>query len=407
MPLFEPMSLPSGAALKNRIVKSAMSECMATSDGGPSGGLVRMYQRWADGGTSLLITGNVMVDPSAIGEQGNVIVEDERHLEGLKGWARAASGNDTQVWMQINHPGRQSPRHVSPSPVAPSAVAVKMGGAFALPRALEHHEILALIERFATTASVAQKAGFHGVQIHAAHGYLVSQFLSPLTNLRADQWGGDLANRMRFLIEIVRAVRSRVGPTFSVGVKLNSADFQRGGFDTGESIRVAQALEAEGIDMLEISGGSYEATAMWGSASESTRKREAYFLEYAEQIRQHVALPLLVTGGFRSLNGMEDALASGAVDFVGLARPLAVEPDLPARFAAGTADHALEIGLRTGIKTLDTVALSAWYGRQLNRMGHGQSPNPNLWRVAAVFSYLTDRRQWLPQQALDGGQPGL
>jgi 2,4-dienoyl-CoA reductase-like NADH-dependent reductase (Old Yellow Enzyme family) len=367
-----------------------MSEQLADAKGAPGEGLVRLYQRWATGGPGLLISGNVMLDARRCGEAGNVVVEDATHADALRRWASAATSQGAQFWMQINHPGRQAPRNIDPHPVAPSAVPMKIGGgAFARPRALEPAEIEDIIARFARTAAVAKQTGFTGVQIHAAHGYLISQFLSPLTNLREDAWGGDAPRRRRFLLEIVTAVRAAVGPGFAVSVKLNSADFQRGGFDEDESMAVVSALDQAGLDLLEISGGTYERTEMFDNGGRaSTQQREAYFLEYAEKVRATTALPLMLTGGFRSRAGMDAALASGAVDVVGLARPLAVEPDLPNRLLADASTRALSIRLDTPSKLLDAAIGGAWHQYQLQRMADGEAPDPKLGRTRALWRYV-------------------
>jgi 2,4-dienoyl-CoA reductase-like NADH-dependent reductase (Old Yellow Enzyme family) len=383
-----PLALASGQVLRNRLIKAAMSEILAEPDsGGPSEALVRLYERWGKSGAAALITGNVMIDPDATGEPWQVVVEDDRHLPMLRRWAEAGQAHGAQLWMQINHAGRQSPRRLSRDPVAPSAVAMRgFFGAFKKPRALEPAEIERVIARFATTAAIAHRAGFAGVQIHAAHGYLISQFLSPLTNLRDDAWGGDAARRRRFLLEVVRAVRAATSPSFALAVKLNSADFQRGGFEVGEAKEVALALEAEGIDLLEISGGTYERPAMTGSAHAkdedkaraSTAAREAYFLEYATLLRAATRLPLMLTGGLRSAAAMAQAISSGAVDVIGLARPMAYQPELPAQLLDGSAEAAAPISFGTGIKKLDALAGLSWYQHQMERLSKGQEPDPTL-----------------------------
>ncbi|HET9989164.1 MAG TPA: hypothetical protein VFQ65_11600, partial [Kofleriaceae bacterium] len=251
-----PLTLRSGATLPNRLAKAAMSEVLGDATGAPTDALVRLYERWGRSGAGLLITGNVMVDRGGMGEPNNVVIVDDRDLARLRAWATAGQAHGARLWMQLNHAGRQSPRTLTPVPVAPSAIPMKgFFGVFAKPRALEAHEIEALIARFAAAAVVARDAGFAGVQIHAAHGYLISQFLSSRTNRRDDAWGGDAARRSRFLLEIVRAIRAAVGPAFPIGVKLNSADFQRGGFTEEESLEVIRLLDAEGVDLLEVSGG--------------------------------------------------------------------------------------------------------------------------------------------------------
>jgi 2,4-dienoyl-CoA reductase-like NADH-dependent reductase (Old Yellow Enzyme family) len=276
--------------------------------------------------------------------------------------------------------------------VSPSDVAVRgFGGAFARPRALAADEIEAIVARFATAAAVAQRAGFAGVQVHGAHGYLVSQFLSPRINRRDDAWGGDAERRARFLLAIVRAIRAAVGPRFPVGVKLNSADFQRGGFTIEESMAVARALEATGVDLLEISGGNYESPAMAGSGElpaeqrDTSREREAYFLDYARRIRAVTKLPLLLTGGMRTRATMERVLGEGAVDVIGLARPLTHAPELPRALLDGSADAAPVVRVRSAIRRIDDALQVFWFQEQIHRMGRGLDPDERLSRYGALW----------------------
>lgn len=379
--LSDPLPLRRGAPLPNRIMKSAMSEILGTPTHGPGPGLPTLYRTWAEGGLGLSVTGNVMIDRTALGEPGNVVVEDDRDLPALTAWADAGKAGGGHVWMQINHPGKQSPTFLSKAPVAPSAVPLGHGleRAFATPRALEDHEIEDLIARFGRTAGIAKQAGFTGVQIHGAHGYLVSQFLSPHHNRRTDRWGGSLENRAAFAMGVYRAMRDSVGDDFPVSIKINSADFQKGGFTEEESIEVIAALVDAGMDLIEISGGTYEAPAMTG-ARQSTREREAYFLSFAEALRARVDVPLAVTGGFRTAAGMQDAIASGAVDMVGLARALALDPDLPRRVLAGEDFKSPVRRLSTGIKAVDKMTMLdvTWYENQLARMAAGKRPKPGL-----------------------------
>ncbi|MPY80579.1 MAG: NADH:flavin oxidoreductase [Actinophytocola sp.] len=392
--LTEPFTLPCGVTLPNRIAKSALSEGLGDKRNSPTPRLRRLYERWSTSGAGLLITGNVMVDHRAIGEPGNVVVADDSDSTLLSQWAAAATASGAHAWVQINHPGRQVPRTLSSQPVAPSAIGVDLpGGTFATPRALEHHEIADIVRRFAATAKTVVAAGFSGVQIHAAHGYLISQFLSPLSNHRTDDWGGTPEKRRRFLLEIVREVRAAIGDDVLLAVKLNSADFQRGGMTEDESLGVVLDLADAGIDLLEISGGTYESAAMMGLPSEpvkeSTRHREAYFLEYAEKVRVAApSLPLMLTGGFRTAEGMASAVTSGAVDVVGLGRPLALEPDLPARLLSG-AVAASDVRPRTlGIRKLDSAAELMWYTIQLWRMGDGKDPAPHRHPLRNLLQYV-------------------
>jgi 2,4-dienoyl-CoA reductase-like NADH-dependent reductase (Old Yellow Enzyme family) len=387
-----PFALPNGTVLDNRLVKAALSEQLGTLRNAPTERLDRVYRAWSQGGFGLLITGNVMVDRRALGETRNVVVEDERDLSALRRWAAASKEGGNQTWVQVNHPGRQSPRYLSPRPVAPSEVTLKMSGQFGRPHVLSSSEIEDIIERFARAAEIVVGAGFDGVQIHSAHGYLSSQFLSPRTNQRNDEWGGDPERRMRFLLEIVRRTRARIGSGAGLGVKLNSADFQRGGFTEEESMGVVEALSRESIDLLEISGGTYERAAMMGAAQpqrESTRQREAYFLDYAEQVRERAAMPLMLTGGLRSRAAMDDALATGAIDLIGLGRPACLEPDLAGRLLSGAAAsaHATR-DLKVGVKQLDDLGELTWHTTQLWRLGAGKSAAPTRHPALGVGEYL-------------------
>lgn len=377
--LSESLTLPCGQSLPNRIVKSAMSESLGTMECRVTPALMALYRRWGKGGTGLLITGNVMVDRQALGEPGNVVIEDERDLPLLRRWASVAKEDGARIWMQINHPGRQSPRGLNAATFAPSAVpfSAQMRAMFDTPRELSDTHIKDIIARFARTAAIAQKAGFDGVQIHGAHGYLVSQFLSPRTNQRSDDWGGTAVKRRHFVLELLNAMRAATSADFPIGIKLNSADFQRGGFTEEESLETIEALAAGGIDMIEISGGTYEAPAMTGIKS-STKAREAYFLDFADKVRSRVDTPLCVTGGFRTASGMQAALASGSLDLCGMGRLLAVEPDAPLRLLEGKNPRETVQPIKTGIAVVDSGGMMevAWYSRQLHRMGVGKDPLP-------------------------------
>ena len=379
-----PLSLPNGACVRNRLAKSAMSEAMGTWDNRPTPGLVRLYQRWGASGIGLLMTGNVMIDRRALGEPGNVVIEDERDLPLLKDWASAATARGAATWVQLNHPGKQSPKGLNRSNLSPSAIPFRkdMAAFFDTPREATPDEIEDIIRRFGRSAAICKKAGFSGVQIHGAHGYLVSQFLSPHHNQRSDQWGGSAENRRRFVLAVYAEIRRQVGADFPVGIKLNSADFQRGGFTEEESMATIEALAAAGIDLIEISGGTYEAPAMTGtmkSVKTSTAAREAYFIEFADKLRARVSTPLMVTGGFRTAAGMQAALQSQALDVVGIARLMAIDPEAPARLLQGQDSPQTVRPIKTGIAAIDRMALMevAWYTRQLKRIGAGREPRPN------------------------------
>lgn len=415
--LASPLALPSGVELPNRLMKSAMTEGLADSDDLATPELVTLYRRWSAGGAGLCVTGNVMVDRRYLERPGNVCIDGPQSRDAmrrLEAWAQAGTTAGNHLWLQINHPGRQCTRMSSSRPVAPSAVQLRLGGMFARPRALEEDEIVDIIRRFSHVASVAKAAGFTGVQIHSAHGYLSSQFLSPRVNRRTDRWGGPLENRARFLLEAVRAVRRTVGPGFPLGVKLNSSDFQQGAYTLDDCCRVAEWLSNEGIDLLEISGGTYEQFRLLGVGGnpqtardeplrESTRRREAYFVDYARVVRGATTVPLAVTGGFRTRAAMTGALSAGDLDVVGLARPLCTEPDLPRRLLDGSAETARadEDTLRLGrgilgpnsrnnfLRGLNVQAQVGWFYRQIIHLARGEPVELDLSARRALTTHFT------------------
>ncbi|NWK74832.1 NADH:flavin oxidoreductase/NADH oxidase family protein [Acinetobacter sp. SwsAc6] len=385
-----------GRQFKNRIIKGAMSEALANTQGQPNHLHFGLYEAWAKGGLGCAITGNVMVDLRAKNEPGVVGVESERDLALLTQWAEVGKKHGMVQLVQLSHPGRQCPKGLNKETVAPSAVPFSpmLATTFGTPRALREDEILDIIQRFATAAAVCEKAGFEGVQLHGAHGYLISQFLSPLTNQRNDQWGGSVENRMRFLLEIYKAVRAATSDQFIIAVKLNSADFQRGGITEEDVITVFKAIDAAGIDLIEVSGGTYEAPAMAGAKEDkrkaSTIAREAYFLDFADKIRKEVKCHLMVTGGFRTVEGMNAALDSGACEFVGIARPFAVETALADRLIAGQDVRYGVDKIKTGIPMVDKMAIMEiiWYAAQFKAIGEGKQPNPKLSPLKVFFKYL-------------------
>jgi len=369
-----------------------MSENMAHGLS-PGREFANAYEMWAKGGTGLLISGNVMVDSRHLGEPFNVVIEKGRdNLNALKKWTDAVNGLGPKIWMQINHPGKQSPKFLNKAPVAPSAIPLSgfMAAGFHAPRALSVQEIYEIIERFGYAAKVAKECGFDGVQIHGAHGYLVSQFLSPKHNERSDEFGGSLENRMRFAKEVYLRIRAEVGNEFPIGIKLNSADFSKGGFSNEEAVVVAQELSNLGMDLIEISGGSYESPVMTGAIKESTRKREAYFLDYTKEIKKVIRCPLMVTGGFRTRAFIEEVIASGEVDLVGMARPLALNPFLFKQIMSGEDVESEVRPLTSGFKKIDSIfpLEIIWYTDQIHRMGKRRQPNPHRSVYPAILHTL-------------------
>ncbi len=392
-----PLTLPCGAKLKNRIAKAAMTEGMATPDGRPTTELDRLYGLWSDGGAGLLIGGNLVIDRDHLERPGNVVIDrapDADMMARLTRWAGAATRGGNHFWAQISHSGRQTPAVVNPRPKSASDVKLGLpGGQFGQPEPLTREEIASLVDRWGIAAKACQDAGFTGVQVHAAHGYLMSQFLSPLANRRTDEYGGSLENRARLLLDVIAAIRAATGPAFPISVKLNSADFQKGGFAFEDSLTVAGWLEAASVDLIEISGGTYEQPKLLGiegmeesvpqNVAPSTLTREAYFVDFALAMQAQVSVPLMVTGGFRSRAAMEQALAGGAADVIGLGRPMCLMTDAPKRLLAG--DETLPryedgLGLIPGwlgflrrfqtVKAIDGFAGIYWFYQQLWLLGH-------------------------------------
>jgi 2,4-dienoyl-CoA reductase-like NADH-dependent reductase (Old Yellow Enzyme family) len=394
--LSKELRLPNGITLSNRLAQSAMTEHLATGDGAPSWQLIEAYRRFAVSGAALIISGNVMVNGWSLEAPRNVVIEDERHMPQLRRWAATTSGTDARLILQLSLSGRQTERGLAlagrrQDVATASAVPLTIGGPlFKPPRALTDPEIRQIIAQFTSAARIAGEAGFAGVQIHAAHGYLLSQFLSPLVNQRTDQWGGSVQNRMRMLIEVLRAVKSLTPEAFLLTVKMNVSDFQSGGFDADDALIVAQALENEGVHLIEFSGGTYESSAMidGGPARDQSGAPEPYFLAYAQRFARELTVSVMLSGGFRSRTAMIDAVESGAADVIGLARPIAVEPDFPRRILDGSTEVSVAKPQKVGNKNIDDLLSGAWYQEQIARLGRGKPTLPSRKPVVALAIML-------------------
>lgn len=410
-----PLTLPCGLTLRNRLVKAAMTEGLANPQNEATEQHETLYRRWAEGGIGLQITGNIQVNRRNLERPGNVVIDakpSKAHTEMLSRWADAAKCNGGAIIAQLSHAGRQTPKMVNPTPLAPSAVALELpGGQFGQPRAMTKAEIAETIQGFGIAAAALRQAEFDGVQVHAAHGYLLSQFLSPLTNRRDDEWGGPLENRARMLLAVVNEVRAHGGPGFAVSVKLNSADFQKGGFSHEDCLSVIDMLNDSGVDFVEISGGNYEQPKMMDMAGmqpvfeekvrESTRAREAYFANYARSVQTRAKMPLMVTGGFRSAEAMNAAIEDNQADLIGMARPLCLDTQIPNKLLSGTLSkaEAWEKKIRIGpgffgqnssskmIKAMNTAGAQGWFCHQIKRLAAGQEPNTKLGALSALIKY--------------------
>ena len=421
----ETLTLPCGAEIPNRLCKAAMTEGLADPSGAATEALARLYGIWSDGGAGLLLSGNVQIDGDHLERPGNVIVDaepDESARHALEAWARAGTRAGNHFWAQISHAGRQCQKIVNSRPKAPSAVKLGLpGGQFGEPEPMSEDDIEAVITGFARCAKVLVDAGFTGVQLHAAHGYLLSQFLSPRSNQRADQWGGPLENRARLLLACVARVRAAVGPRVPISVKLNSADFQRGGFDFDESLQVAKWLEAASVDLIEISGGTYEQPRLLNlegmepveaqSVAASTRAREAYFVDFAEAMRREINIPLMVTGGLRRLDAMNAALETGCADMIGIGRPMCVMTDAPAQLLNGLDElprfedslsllpKALKfLNVIKLFRTVGAFATQYWFYEQIASLGESGTTRDDLGVMAATKAQTKAANAWLEKR---------
>ena len=403
--LFTPITLPNGTTIKNRFFKSAMSEGMGTRDFQPKKNIATLYKRWAEGGTGLIITGNIMVDPKGTAEPGNIVFDKNSNMEILKDWAKQGQQHGAKVMVQLNHPGKQAPKTVSKQTVAPSAVPLGNGlnKLFSTPRALTTSEVEELVQKFVTSAKVAKEAGFSGVQIHAAHGYLISQFLSPHDNRRTDKYGGSLENRMRFLKEIYLGMREELGKDFPIGIKINSTDFKEDGLTEEDSLETIVVLANLGLDFVEISGGTYERPAMMGATSKSTN--QVFFAEYSKKLKQKVDIPVIVTGGIRSINAMNTLLNGYTTDFIGIARPLTIDPNIPNKIKQGTYTIVETTRVSTGVKKLDKIFGSllgiVYYQVLMQNIAKGKKPKAtkNAWPSLIQAVYNQGLAVLFPQRA--------
>ncbi|WP_367180575.1 NADH:flavin oxidoreductase/NADH oxidase family protein [uncultured Ruegeria sp.] len=372
--LFTPLTLPNGRVLKNRIIKSAMSDSLANGQGNPTAAQIRLYERWAEGGVAASIIGEVQGDPRYPEKPGNLVLDDQADVLAFRDLARRGSVNSAQLWLQLGHAGALAHRPVS-QPKGPSAIDFPDFRSEAMSLA----EIKAIPDHFARTARRAAELGFGGAQIHAAHGFLLSQFLSPLFNHRADAYGGSIQTRMRLLIETVEAVRAAVPTDFAVTVKLNATDQLDGGLTEEDALRVVAELECKGVDLLDVSGGTY----FPGAPSSSERATKGpYFLDFARAARALISTPLMVTGGFKHREEAEAAIVSGDVDAVGIARGFVLDPDLPRTWQAEKEDPVFP-----RFATLPPGGMTAWFTMRIADLGEDREGVVDRDITQAVIEY--------------------
>jgi len=386
-PLFEPLQLLCGRTLQNRIVKSAMSDSLGDGAGNPTDAQMRLYERWALSGVAASIIGEVQNTPLFAEKPGNLVLDVDSDQTKFRKLAEIGSTGDAQLWLQLGHAGAMAYPPIS-TPKGPSAIDISGLSC----TAMSINEIHDLPAEFARTAVLAQSLGFGGVQIHAAHGFLLSQFLSPLFNKRVDDYGGPIESRMRLLLEIVEAVTDVVGRQFVIAVKLNATDQLAGGFDSQDALKVIAALNETRIDLIDISGGTYFPGAK--SASDSAGSGP-YFIEFASHARKLTSKPLMVTGGFKTKQQAVDAIASGNVDLIGVARAFALDPELPNSWRR-------EPPVNPQFPRFTSPpegGVTAWYTMRLTQIGeyHELSAAPDLEAAMQAYDERDNKRiaTWL------------
>ncbi|HET6831769.1 MAG TPA: tRNA-dihydrouridine synthase [Solirubrobacterales bacterium] len=387
--LTDPLELPCGLVLANRLGRAAMTEALSDRRNDPTRRHDRLYGSNANGGAGLVLTGNVMIDRRHLERARNIVVDAATDAAALRRCAASAAAAPTLV--QLSHPGRQVNRYVQPHPVSPSGgPGLKLAGAFAAPRALSRPEIDEVRARFVDAATRVVDAGFPGIQIHGAHGYLISSFIDPARNRREDEYGGDLDGRARLLLEIVAELREALPAAAPVAVKLDARDGAE-----AELAELGIRLERAGIDLIEVSGGNYERPAMAGyeaDGSEISSEHESPFWNAAAALSAAVSVPVMLTGGFRTRTEVDRALAAGVCDIVGAGRPLAVRPELAGRFVRGETDVLDPPGPRLGgpapvRQLLGAAAGTGWHRIQLARTGAGRPPSLRIPALLAAFDY--------------------
>lgn len=362
--LFEAASI-KGMYLKNRFVRSATNEGMATYDGHPTPMLENLYVKLAEGEVGLIVTGATRVEaygkpPDIKGFVFREAIDKDQYVGGWRKLTQVVHNLGSKIAMQITHLGRQENYDVpGVTPIAPSAVPVKKTGM--IPRAMTICEIESVVEDFAQSCRRVKEAGFDAVQLNGAHGYLISNFISPFANIRTDKYGGTTEKRARFVVEIVKRARCLVGADYPLMIKMNFDDFIGGGLTKNEAVRIAQISVQAGIDCIEVSGGtmaeSIECVAVKGINRE---EKEAYFRHYAEALKEHVAVPVILVGGNRTPRVMKKLLEEGITDFVSMCRPFIREPQLIKRWKEGDLKKAKCISCNLCLENMHTGPLRCY-----------------------------------------------
>lgn len=373
--LQRPLTLPCGAILKHRLAKSAMSDSLADGQGDPTAAQIRLYERWAQGGIALSIIGEVQISPHFPEKPGNLVLNQDSNDHALKALTGKASVDGADLWPQLGHAGALSHPPIS-QPKGPSALEI---GDFRC-EGMSADEVQQLPDLFAKAAIHAKAVGFSGVQIHAAHGFLLSQFLSPLFNRRTDEYGGSIEARCRIIIEVIDRVRSAVGSAFPIGIKINATDKLEGGLTQDEALQVVQLLDGTSIDLIDISGGTYFPGA---KATSDASGKGPYFLDFAQRARARTTTPLMLTGGFKSQAQAADVVASGAIDVVGLGRAMVLDPCLAKTWL-------IESGRNLDFPRFESAppgGITAWYTMRLTALAEDRENTFPIDLISAIRDY--------------------
>lgn len=374
--LQRPLTLPCGAIFKNRIAKSAMSDSLGNGEGNPTEAQIRLYERWAEGGVALALIGEVQGDPRYPEKPGNLVLGPNSDQEALRLLASRGGGNSAHLWPQLGHAGALSHMPVS-HPKGPSPLDIeglRCDG-------LTIEEIQTLPGMYASAALSAKQAGFGGVQLHAGHGFLLSQFLSPLFNHRNDGYGGSIDSRSRIVYEAIDAIRQAVGPKFPVGIKINSTDKLEGGLTESDALEVVRMLDQTSIDLIDVSGGTYFPGAK--ASSEGSSSGDPYFVDFARRAKDVTNVPIMLTGGFEKRAQAVDAIESGTADMVSLARAMVLNPRLAETwFGDDGGDPVFPI-----FDSPPRGGVTAWYSMRLTALGEDREDEFDLDPQTAMQIY--------------------
>ncbi len=374
--LRQKLQLPCGVRLKNRLIKAAMSDSLGDGEGNATQSQIRLYERWAEGGAALALIGEVQTSPHYPEKPGNLMFTQGANTKALRSLAASGSKNGAHIWPQLGHAGALSHKPVS-IPKGPSPLNVEGLSCEGMTRA----EIGKLPGAYARAAVLAKDAGFGGVQVHAGHGFLFSQFLSPLFNHRSDSYGGSVAGRFRVIAETIDAVRQAVGASFPIGIKINSADKLVGGLTEDDALEVVRLLDRTSVDLIDVSGGTYFPGAP--SSSDSVSSSGPYFVDFARRAKAVTNIPIMVTGGFKTRDQAVSALENGCADAIGLARSMALDPSLANTWLTDQCSDPVF----PEFKETSPGGVTAWYSMRLTALGEDTDTKFDLKLGDALNAY--------------------